>query len=364
MYSTIINPETGINVNINGELGKKILGNYLKILSGGALKASVVGGETAFKIWQYNILAREYTKYNSLFHSPGSVGKGDKPLESTDITKQRYTMATNKILEESPDAVCLQECSKAFFSPEFNESSAALMEKYNVIPNNEGEPGVCILIKKVFSFKESVNNIARVGGTNTSRTGGKSKKGLGVLVNISPGKQIWVCCVHLQWEKDGGGKTQANNLLSDLFNEIKGVDAFATSKPLVLTGDFNMSPDELPLLMVPFLGKDNFHSFQKVDFDEGVNIDDIVAGTETLRASKSPPTGLKGDFSKEIEIDYILYKNLNPPISKNIYMKPTKSVKGDDGIIKSGGPYKVEVDGSIGIQTPSDHGFMEAVFEL
>ena len=356
MYSKIINPETGRKVDANGKLGRKILNNYLNILKGGASQ-----DEKNFKIWQYNILAREYTKYNSKFHSHGSVGTGDKPLEKPYLTKERYTTATNKILEKIPDAVCLQECSKEFFSPEFNENSDAIIAEYDIIPNNNDEPGVCILIKKGLDYD---SNIVRVGGIDTRRTGGKSKKGLGVLVNISPIKQIWVCCVHLQWEKPGGSKRQANNLVNDLFNEIKRIDPLAISKPLVLTGDFNMSPEELPLLSVPLIRKDYFHSFQKVNFDEMVSIDDVAEGISALTSSKSSPTGLTGDFSKEVEIDYILYKNLNPPESTQIHLKPEKSVKGLDGVIMSAGPYKVETDGSIGIQTPSDHGCMEAVFEL
>ena len=363
MYSKIINPETNRKVSINSKLGKKILTNYLSILKGGASTRSR-SGET-FKIWQYNILAREYTKYNSKFHSPGSIGTGDKPLEDPNLTKERYTMATDKILEKMPDAICLQECSEAFFSSEFNDSAIPLIEKYDVIPNNEGEPGVCILIKKVHEVV-SINNIVRVGGGDTGRTGGKSKKGVAVLINISPDKQIWVCCCHLQWEKPKGSKRQANNLLNDLLNEIKRIDPSAISKPFVITGDFNMTPEELPLLSVPvpLVGKDYFHSFQKVDFDDGVSIDDIVDGTETLTTSTDSPTGLTGDFSKEVEIDYILYKNLNPPESTQIHLQPKKLVKGVDGVSMSGGPYKVEPSGDISIQTPSDHGCMEAVFEL
>tara|TARA_B110000211_G_scaffold40712_1_gene42170 strand:- start:3764 stop:4855 length:1092 start_codon:yes stop_codon:yes gene_type:complete len=363
MYSKIINPETNRKVSINSKLGKKILTNYLSILKGGASTRSR-SGET-FKIWQYNILAREYTKYNSKFHSPGSIRTGDKPLEDPNLTKERYTMATDKILEKMPDAICLQECSEAFFSSEFNDSAIPLIKKYDVIPNNEGEPGVCILIKKVPGVV-SFNNTVRVGGGDTGRTGGKSKKGVAVLVDISPDKQIWVCCCHLQWEKPRGSKRQANNLLNDLFNEIKRIDPSAISKPFVITGDFNMTPEELPLLSVPvpLVGKDYSHSFQKVDFDDGVSIDDIVDGTETLTASTDSPTGLTGDFSKEVEIDYILYKNLNPPESTQIHLQPKKSVKGVDSMSMSGGPYKVESDGTISIQVPSDHGCMEVVFEL
>ena len=373
MYSKIINPETNRKISINSKLGRKILTNYLSILKGGASTRSR-DGET-FKIWQYNILAREYTKYNSKFHSPGSVGTEDKPLEDPNLTKERYTMATDTILAKMPDAVCLQECSDAFFSSEFNGSAGPLIETYDVIPNNEGEPGVCILIKKVPGVV-SFNNIVRVGGGRTdgeskkgatSRTGGESKKGVAVLVNISPDKQIWVSCCHMQWEKPGGSKRQANNLLNDLLNEIKRIDPSATSKPFVLTGDFNMSPEELHLLSVPLVGKDYFHSFQKVDFDDRVSIGDIMPGVETLTTSKHSPTGLTGDFSKEVEIDYILYKNLNPPESTQIHLQPKKSVKGEDGMSMSGGPYKVEPgDGGsvISIQTPSDHGCMEAVFKL
>ena len=369
MYSKIINPETNRKVSINSKLGRKILTNYLSILKGGASTRS----RETFKIWQYNILAREYTKYNSKFHSPpppkedggipSASGPLPKPLEAPDLTNKRYTMATDKILEKMPDAVCLQECSEAFFSSEFNDSAIPLIEKYDVIPNNEGEPGVCILIKKVPGVV-SFNNTVRVGGGDTGRTGGKSKKGVAVLVDISPDKQIWVCCCHLQWEKPKGSKRQANNLLNDLLNEIKRVDPSAISKPFVITGDFNMTPEELPLLSVPLVGKDYFHSFQKVDFDDGVSIDDIVDGTETLTTSTDSPTGLTGDFSKEVEIDYILYKNLNPPESTQIHLQPKKLVKGVDGMSMSGGPYKVEPSGDISIQTPSDHGCMEVVFEL
>ena len=272
-------------------------------------------------------------------------------------------MTTNKILEEMPDAVCLQECSEDFFKLKFNNNCNNLLDKYYDISHNQDEPGVCILINKNLTYD---SNIVRVGGNSTypSRTGGKSKKGVGVLIKLSDVKQIWVCCVHLQWEKPGGSKRQANNLINDLFNEIKRVDSSAVSKPIVLTGDFNMSPEELHLLSVPLVAKNYFHSFQKVNFDEMVSIDDVAEGISALTSSKSSPTGLTGDFSKEVEIDYILYKNLNPPESTQIHLKPEKSVKGLDGVIMSAGPYKVETDGSIGIQTPSDHGCMEAVFEL
>ncbi len=315
----------------------------------------------SIKIWQYNILAREYTKYNSKFHSPCSFGSGDKPLEDPNLTKERYTMATDKILEKMPDAVCLQECSEAFFSSEFNDSSGHLNENYEVISNNEGEPGVCILIKR--DYKVELSNIVRVGGIDTVRTGGKSKKAVAVLVNITDDTQIWICCCHLQWEKPHGRKIQANNLLKDLLNGIKHVDS-AILKPIVLTGDFNMSPEELHLLCIPLDRKDDVHSFQKVDFNDGVSIDDIVDGNETLTVSKYSPTGLSGDFSKEVEIDYILYNNLNPPISRQIHLQPNKTVKGVNGVCISGGPYIVEPDNSISIQTPSDHCCMEAVFKL
>jgi len=374
MYSKIINPETNRKVSINSKLGRKILTTYLSILKGGESTTSR-SGET-FKIWQYNILAREYTKYNSKFHSPpppkeedggipSAPGPLPKPLEAPDLTNKRYTMATNKILEKMPDAVCLQECSEAFFSPEFNDSAVHLIKKYDVISNNEGEPGVCILIKKVPKVV-SFDNIVRVGGGDTGRTGGNSKKGVAVLINISPDKQIWVCCCHMQWEKAGGSKRQANNLLNDLFNEIKLIDPSAISKPFVLTGDFNMSPEELHLLSIPLVGKDYFHSFQKVDFDDGVCIDDVVGGTETLEDSTDSPTGLTGDFSKEVEIDYILYKNLPPPISKQIHLQPKKAVTNEDSaVILSGGPYKFGPSRRfISIQTPSDHGCMEVVFKL
>ena len=36
MYSKIINPKTGREVNINGKIGKEILRNYLNVLSGGS----------------------------------------------------------------------------------------------------------------------------------------------------------------------------------------------------------------------------------------------------------------------------------------------------------------------------------------
>ena len=306
MYNKIVNPITGRKVNVNGKLGKKILLNYINLLRGG-------NGKT-LSVWQINVLAREYTKYNKAFHS------GER-LESPQQTINRYSLATKEILDNSPDVVCLQECSNAFFSSDWNELASEIDDQYHKISHNDGGPGVCILVKK--EFGTGIYSIL-VGGTDD--VGGTSKKALAVLVQTKSNDYIWICSVHLAYDP-AEEKLKAKKLLNLLGDKIPKWNYF----PIILTGDFNMEPEELSALN-----------------------NTLLSDMDRVEINKS--TGLSPKFDVEIEIDHV-YSTLELD-SFNVGDLQTAIYEKN---LKSAGPW---IAGSDDIQTSSDHAWINIKFKI
>jgi len=66
------------------------------------------GGKRTFRVMTYNVLAREYTKYNKNHHM-------QKDVESKEQTLSRYAKSTFTILSSRADLVSLQEATETFF---------------------------------------------------------------------------------------------------------------------------------------------------------------------------------------------------------------------------------------------------------
>mmetsp|Transcript_39559 Transcript_39559/g.93144 ORF Transcript_39559/g.93144 Transcript_39559/m.93144 type:complete len:312 (-) Transcript_39559:24-959(-) len=223
-------------------------------------------GPKVLTVMSWNVLARQYTKYNGQHH------RATSRLEEKSQTHMRYTLAGEAILANNNEVVLLQECEEAFFESEWNAAAERLLQKYDIYACREGSgPGVAILIKKGGLAKPLAAEAHRLGGTDS--TGGPSK--LAAVLPIRFGdKDIQVVTVHFTW--DGASKKRIDH--ANLIGSSLG------DSSIIMAGDFNCEPGKSlqELEEKTFLGK-----------------------LQRAKLQNDAPTGLTGDFSGEVAIDHV-----------------------------------------------------------
>ena len=105
----------------------------------------------AFTVLSWNVLAREFTKFNK--EPPGCVQGHHNPddnWETLDQTKARYRVqfvASDAILAQSPGAVLLQELSVDFFNQAVNPRAEALLARFEIAQQtNSAGSGTAVLL--------------------------------------------------------------------------------------------------------------------------------------------------------------------------------------------------------------------------
>jgi Ser/Thr protein kinase RdoA (MazF antagonist)/endonuclease/exonuclease/phosphatase family metal-dependent hydrolase len=204
------------------------------------------------RVMTYNVLARPYTKYNTAFHRNAS------PVETLEQTQARYRLATEEILREAPDAVCLQECEQEFVDPatDSNPAAASLLDAYQAVscfgpPSPDtglGTPGTVVLIRReahggrlscvVTTGSEPA--VFRVEGS--SATGGTSKSAVGVLCQFADATPLVVISLHATTTRSARARQHQMSLISSALESMFP----AGERPLVcVCGDFNGTAEDL-----------------------------------------------------------------------------------------------------------------------
>ena len=250
--------------------------------------SSPLNSSQSISMLTWNVLARDYTKYNK--ELPGCVQGHHNPegrLETVEQTRARHKLAVTAIIERAPDAVLLQELSADFFDTEFNPFAAILQDHFVLVKaTNDAGPGTGVLLRKSGPLRPAGLTLS-VGGSE--ETGGTSKSASGVLVRLDdqPERPIWLISIHLTPYKYSPEKVcvhlaQLGDALRSYANHSTGATRMAPPR-MVIGGDLNAEPSEVRKIQraCPTLGGALYH------------------------VDASGPTGLSSDFSSAEYIDHL-----------------------------------------------------------
>ena len=238
----------------------------------------------AFTVLSWNVLAREFTKFNK--EPPGCVQGHHNPddaLETLDQTKARYTLASDAILAQAPDAVLLQELSADFFNQAFNPRAEALLSRFEIAHQTNAEgPGTAVLLRRGGSLMST--GVVFSAGASEELTGGTSKSASAVLVEIG-GTRCWIVSIHLTPHKYNPEAVRRH--LEMLGVALRaGADttpSYSSPPRVIIGGDLNAEPHEVVTL-------------QRDLSTLGGALSRVVAPGET---------GLSANFSTAESIDHI-----------------------------------------------------------
>lgn len=238
--------------------------------------------EPTLIVTTWNLLAAPFTKYNKEQHRNWD-GPGD--LESEEQTRRRYELAGDYILSMGSDVFLLQECEEAFFEDWRNPKASAVRAHYHVvIDRSRRYPGTAVLVR-TDGRAQLLNDTLGFTIGGTPETGGSSKTATVQPLSVA-GRPVIVVSVHLPW----GRPDQCDTLLSLVHSNLANVtQALGAEASLVLGGDFNISPAQKT--------KEGTLALKEVEKHE-------VLAT-LVRAGSCGTTGLSGDLSLEVEIDYL-----------------------------------------------------------
>lgn len=211
------------------------------------------------RVTTFNLLARAFTHWNSAAHKCTSAAS-ELVLESLDQTRARYRLATEAILMERADCVCLQECEEAFLDPErgVNPAASELMEAYCVAGAQFGPPfesdegwaawvgygggsgGTAVLVRRASHGgrlrRAAGGDLVSVPGSDD--TGGSSKSAVAVPLEFASGEALVVASLHAAFG-DGDRSRDERQVLLDRLQEGLSAAGHAKLGPIVVAGDFN-----------------------------------------------------------------------------------------------------------------------------
>ena len=235
---------------------------------------------SSFTVLSWNVLAAEFTMYNR--EPPGCIQghrNREHKLEAPTQTAARYSIATDALLEQAPDAVLLQELSVQFLDSQINPRAEALLAEFEVahVTNSAG-PGTAVLLRKDGALTNT-GLVFTVGAVE--ETGGNSKSASAVLVSLDDGRRCWIVSVHLTPHKFNPKAVFTH--LELLAEAMRANNTSADQPPakIVVGGDLNADLQEVAVLQreCAFLG-------------------------ELLHVDAMGNTGLSADFSKPEYIDH------------------------------------------------------------
>ena len=235
----------------------------------------------------WNVLARQYTKYNSEFHRASG-----KLEETTQQTRARYTMAGEEIVRRGCDIVFLQECEARFLQPEWNWAASKLLSDYHMFRCSQTveDPGTAVLVRKDGRAAPTVSTPVCVGGTK--ETGGVSKVATLVPV-LAASRRFTAVSAHFAFDQKAKQRLHHADLIKDAVG----------NESLVLAGDFNCEPG--PNLEALEASSGLFGSLKRIPLPEG------------------SATGLSGDFTKQVCIDHFYVSaDLPPPVGAVALAQP------------------------------------------
>lgn len=287
-------------------------------------------GPPQFSVLSWNVLAREYTMYN---HEPPGCVKGHRnpnnKLETHTQTAARYSLATQAILSQAPDAVLLQEFSRGFTDSIVNPMAPDLLSNFHVAhQTNDAGPGTAVLLKNGGALK-ATGIVTSVGATE--KTGGTSKSASAVLVELEGGTSCWLVSLHLVPHKYNPAAVRAH---LELLGDAIRTEANATQTPprIIIGGDLNAEPHEVATLQREM----------------------ATLGGALFRVATPGHTGLSADFAVAETIDHL-------------FISPGLRLEGEVAMERSpGSPYApIEESGvAAAVVGASDHVWQHIRFTL
>lgn len=188
--------------------------------------------EVQLKIISWNILAHDFTHYNSIHHLNGM-----KMIESQTQTRLRYEWAHDQLMSEDADVVLLQEVSPLFFQQRQSEALLDIYSCYTTYGFGDS-PGTAVLVKdKACMYGRVQANtstlLSRVDGC--IETGGWSKSATIVDFLLCDGTKAIVISTHTTFD---GNSIQRHYHMDTLGRLLESL-ALNSSDIFVIGGDFN-----------------------------------------------------------------------------------------------------------------------------
>ena len=172
----------------------------------------------------------------------------DDKWETLDQTKVRYSLASDAILAQSPDAVLLQELSVDFFNPAVNPRAEALLARFEIAQQtNSAGPGTAVLLRWGGPLKST--GVVFSAGASEELTGGTSKSASAVLVQVG-GTRLWIVSVHLTPHKYNPEAVRRHLEILGVALRAGTDTTLSSSSPprVILGGDLNAEPHEVVML--------------------------------------------------------------------------------------------------------------------